>query len=231
MNVTPDTLAIYCVDCGKLGTGFAWARQLGPATMSSSSPTQLVDGIVVDLKEERRVALGFEAPLFIPLPTDAEGWTRSRVGEGRYAWSVAAGREAFIASIPQVVWVLHQVRQRLGDDAPSRASFEWDAFITGRSLFLWEAFITGPVENTRPGGEDRRPEDDMADAVEGARLFSGSITWDGALPRLAPSHLPDGGAVYNIAAAAALRAGWIDDVAALGRACHVVRGTKPARRP
>lgn len=39
---------------------------------SGSSLTQLVELLAEDLHSRRRVALGFEAPLFLPLPDDAK---------------------------------------------------------------------------------------------------------------------------------------------------------------
>jgi hypothetical protein len=83
------------------------------------------------------VALGFEAPLFYPVPADQATFHKQRPNEGNRAWSVRGGLQALRLALVQIPWLLTAIRSRT-----SQAScfLEWDAFYeAGEGLLLWEA--------------------------------------------------------------------------------------------
>lgn len=78
---------IYAIDVGstlrgKEGTAFAWARvpAAGGVPMASPDLRALLDAITRDLHAGRNVPLGFESPLFIPVPDDEKKLSRARAG-------------------------------------------------------------------------------------------------------------------------------------------------------
>lgn len=227
-----NKLVIYCVDIGNINRNcLGWARRdrLEPAGIPSRSSNlpHLVEALVNDLNQRRCVALGFEAPLFIPLGTPDE-WNqlhRMRRGERRvnqnYAWSAGAGREALFASLPVIPWLLDATRQQVARSV--RGHVDWLSFVSARGdLVVWEAFVTGPAVMER---EPSRPLDDMLDAAAGATALD---------HRLGQSENPVSDITedrtYSLAAAALLRTGWTTDISVLFQQCLVVWTQKPPRR-
>ena len=51
----------------------------------------MVDDMVVSLADGIKVALGFECPLWVPVPEEASALTAGRVVDGNKAWSAGAG--------------------------------------------------------------------------------------------------------------------------------------------
>lgn len=91
---------IYACDIGStLGKqpSFAWARLVGgddEPPEGGRSISQLVEHLSRDLASGATVALGFEAPLFIPVPPAErpECLSQRRENEGQRSWSAPAGR-------------------------------------------------------------------------------------------------------------------------------------------
>jgi hypothetical protein len=107
---------------------FAWAR-VGlspPIGMSSSQdPDLLVERLAEDLKNECSVALGFEAPLFIPIPQLSSSLSRSRSGEGPRAWSASAGLSVTSLCLHQAAWILREVRTQVTECAVTFDAAQW----------------------------------------------------------------------------------------------------------
>jgi len=93
---------IYTCDVGSTrnqknreGPAFAWAR-LDPNEERKSIQghrdiKQLVMKLELDIDEGYSVALGFEAPLFIPVPDNACDLSTARCGEGTPSWASRIG--------------------------------------------------------------------------------------------------------------------------------------------
>lgn len=140
-------LAIYCADVGSIKQGnFGWARVQVPAREveekrgGATEIVELVGAIADDLASAVPVALGFECPLFVPVPTNAQRLGAARPGEGTRPFSAGAGTGALVTGLVQAAWVLGELRRKRPDDA---VFLDWDAFAAAdRGLFLWEAFVT-----------------------------------------------------------------------------------------
>jgi|SRR6202035_1554918 len=101
-----DDLKIFCVDVGSIAGGkFAWSDGL-PENSDSSSPCRLVDSVVGILNSGRKVALGFECPLFIPVRDDVKAICRARRGEGNRPWSAGTGSAVLATGVAQTTWIL-----------------------------------------------------------------------------------------------------------------------------
>lgn len=142
---------IYAVDVGstrcKPGRtpNFAWARveAVDPRrVVGSSDIDKLADRIVRDLQERQSVALGFEAPLFIPVPTLSSALCYGRSNEGDRSFAAPPGLTVATLGLHQAAWIL----RRVADSCGSSIEFETDARSwppsEGRPiLFCWEAFV------------------------------------------------------------------------------------------
>ncbi len=139
-------LAVYCADVGSIKQGnFGWVRKEVPAGeverhRGGTEILGLVDTVVQDLAASVPVALGFECPLFVPVPEDPSSLGAARPGERTRPWSAGAGTGALTTGLVQAAWVLTELRNRWPSN---RVFLDWTAFAaTGAGLFLWEAFVT-----------------------------------------------------------------------------------------
>jgi hypothetical protein len=96
----------------------------------------------------RPVALGFECPLFVPVPLLAEKLGAARKGEGNRAWSAGAGTAALTTGLVQAAWVLSEIRDHCGDAV---LHMEWEPFTREESgLLIWEAFVSSTRKGQDP---------------------------------------------------------------------------------
>lgn len=163
VGAAPDPLvarprSVVACDVGSLRSdpcAFAWARiQPGqPGAQTSTSIEELVDVLRRDAASKIDVALGFEAPLFVPVPNDPRAIGRARLGEGNRPYSVGAGLAVTVMGLQQSAWVLRAV-------APAFAGYEtttdwrrWPARAGAPILLLWEAFVTGPAKSPTHEGD------------------------------------------------------------------------------
>lgn len=209
-------LVTYCVDVGSIARGnFAWARlavdERAFDETARSDIRELVRALVEDLSAGRAVALGFEAPIFVPVPDEANELGRARQGERDRPWSGGPGGTVLPTAIVQAAWILRSVRE----GSPKSAAFtSWSDFQDAREgLFVWEAFVSHKV---KPTGHY---EDALAAAHELAALASG-----GGDPGTA-SVVSDRRPVLSLIGAALLWAGWTDDLDFLHRSTPVIQAT------
>ena len=90
---------VYAVDVGAVGAGLAWARlasHTANTVCGSMNFGHFLDLIVQDLRGNLPVALGFEAPMFLPVASAFGDLTRARTREPA-AWSFGAG--AYVATV------------------------------------------------------------------------------------------------------------------------------------
>ncbi len=152
--------SIYAVDVGSPRRGnFAWARLASePGTLAelSTNITELAMRLKSDLPR-RKVALGFEAPMFIPIPQEEGGLSRGRPGEGDRSCFAPAGMAVSMMGLQQMTRLFHQLRTE-------RASFVWsmkefaEATEPG-TLLLWEAFVSKDAKS-KGGGKHNEHEQD-----------------------------------------------------------------------
>ena len=167
---------------------------------------ELAREIATDLNCGTPVALGFECPLFVPLPEDPNYLTSARVGEKDRAWSAGAGAACLATGLTETVWILEKIRAGL--IKPVAAHLEWKSFrASGTGLFLWEAFVTKMAKRLSHQGDaeaaveyfySRMPDVDEHNAISCTR-------------------------VRSLIGAAILQTGWETDLALLGSSCIVLR--------
>lgn len=203
-------VSVFAADIGSMSNNaFAWASLHQPGGRDLDG---LATAVARDLKAGKAVALGFEAPMWVPISEQPATLTRARPNEGNRAWSAGAGCGALATGLVQSTWILRELRRRVPN---ASVHLDWSCFIkaTGARLFLWEAFVSG-------AGKGENHDEDAAIAVRAFR---------DALPE-PPSHSlvrPDG-AVFSILGAAIVHTGWSTDTSLLATACLVFGPTRPA---
>ncbi len=203
-------MTICCADIGSVSKGrFGWASLSTAADQERSSGKDieaLADLVGGHLANGKKVALGFECPLWVPVADSPCDLTRKRKGEGNRPWSASAGATSLATGLTEVAWVLQRIRPTVQG---VEAFLDWRAFEAVQSgLFVWEAMVTGR-------GKTESHESDARAAVD---------AFHRALPDPA-SHdaLEPASRTRSLIGAALLWAGWSKDLDLLHRPCVVIR--------
>jgi len=199
-------MMICCADIGSVAKGrFGWAAHPGDPP-SGKGMGELARLVANRLATERKVALGFECPLWIPIADEPSSLTRARPGEGNRAWSAAAGATSLTAGLAQVAWILDRIRQQSKD---TKAFLNWTSFQRSQSgLFIWEAFVTGGATTGSHEG----------DAMAAVIAFRHAL--DDPEAKSAVEATPR---TRSLIGAALLWSGWSTDVQLLHEPCLVIQ--------
>lgn len=200
---------VYACDIGSVKSGsFAWARN----DAIKSTPTASVDinvliaAISRDVMNGFNVSLGFEAPLFLPVPNSSCRLNSGRNGESSRSMFAPAGAAVTTLAVQQTAWIL----RRLRDSLPLNTSLTFD-WINRESkpnqLFIWEAFVSGSAHSTTH-------ERDAATAVQFFLQNMADLNAVNAVTCENP---------FSLISAAAIWSGWLKDIAFLHCPCLVLR--------
>ena len=149
-------------------------------------------------------ALGFEAPLFVPIRDKALELTNARKGEGSRPWSASAGATVLTVALPVVTYTLSKLRTRIGGYG---ASLDWKGWDAGfNQLLVWEAFVSGSSK-----GDDHWHDADIA-----AGAFQ-----DG-LDNLDALNAIDEAGVLSLVGAALIHSGWVEPSVSILKASALV---------
>jgi hypothetical protein len=209
-----DEIVVYCADVGSIAQRrFAWARGTPNGHVEEDfgggdEIADLVEEIVRDLDAGHLVALGFECPLFVPVPEDAQDLGRARPIDRDRSWSAGPGIAVLGVGLVQVPWVLRAIRARRGH-TPTYLRWE-PATFERPGLFLWEAFVTGEAK-----GVDHRH-----DARIAVQTFLSALPDPGDRAATTP--------YLSLVGAALLWSGLSADVALLTEPCLDLRAKAPA---
>ena len=198
---------VIAVDVGSLLNIGWWRDSASQDPTSGRDLDSLVDAVSADLLAGTAVALGFEAPLFIPLHSAHAGLNRQRVGESGRPWCAGAGTGALALGIQQSAYVFGALAQRLRP----RVTFDPAALLCGEAdLLVWEAFVSGKAKNRAaldPHIDDAR----LAVLEFRSRLSTGTVTSD-----------INESMVLNLVAGGLIASGLATDPQLLRTACVVV---------
>jgi hypothetical protein len=179
---------------------------------SSSDPQVLAEAVAKDLNSGRKVALGYESPLFVPTDDDPSVLGRAREGEcqeetGNRPFTAGAGAAVLATGIQSLAWVLRKI-QKLAPD--KTASTRWDEFRRGNcQLFVWEAFVSG--------SEKAYPASHSGDAALAIAAFR-QVSSDETNPTRIRSSV-----AFSLVGAALIWSGLSEDLTLLGEPCVVIR--------
>jgi len=203
-------VVVYCADIGSIKKkNFGWCRaELGESNSFSIGIIieDFAVGIAKDLSEGYKVAVGFECPLFLPIPDDPIFLTSARKGEGDRAWSAGAGCGALATGLTETVWILSRIMELT--EIEIKVTLKWDEFMVENfNLFIWEAFVSKGSKSTTHTG----------DAEVAVKTFIKNY------PNIVQANAVIAENPYNLVAAAILRAGLGDDIGMLSESCIVIK--------
>jgi hypothetical protein len=165
---------VLCVDVGgpaKIG----WADDEG-RDGTGADLDEALDRLAALLLAGRRVALGFEAPIWTPVRVELARITSCRGGlETMYnrAWSAGAGTGALGAALALMPWCLTRIAKGAG---PIATTIDLQRSLEGGGLFLWEAFVSGVMKVAGRTHHDDARLARARSAPARRRLLAGSRT-------------------------------------------------------
>jgi hypothetical protein len=212
---------IYAVDVGSTlngrnGVAFAWAKVplSGGQPNTSIDPVELANSVASDLSSGRSVALGLEAPLFIPVPADVNRLSRGRENEGDRSWAAPAGGYVAALALHQGAWLLARIRAECNKCKCSEFELSVDParWLSDKGaqlvLFCWEAFVSGEAH-----------KDHRRDAATAAMYFHAH---QAELITAVTAENP-----LSLFGCAVLWSGWSTDLTLLHRSLLVLRPDLP----
>ena len=161
------------------------------------------------------LAIGFEAPMFVPMRDRPNNLTVARGGEGNRAFSAGAGAAVLVTGTVVVPFVLDKLRRAV-PDAIVRVNWQgWpQSEAGGLQLVLFEAFVSN---ESKHGGSKTRHVDDACAAAQAlyAKFTNGEAIESSVTVERS----------FNLLGAMMLRTGWTNDVSVLAEPCLVIRPT------
>jgi hypothetical protein len=155
------------------------------------------------------LALGFEAPLFVPARDDPTSLTRSRCGEGNRSFSAVAGAAALVCSLVVVRYVLAKLRWALPGAV---ATLDWQVSLNEpMQILFFEAFVTGQRQG--------RKNSHIEDAKLAVRAFQDCFS-KGSTRSSAVYETP----CVSLIGAMMLHTNWTADLSILRCPCLVIKG-------
>ena len=202
-----NNIAVFCADVGSIKQNkFGWAASYQDGINSSGrSIEKFAQSIVDQLLASKKVAIGFECPLFVPVRSDPLAVNKARNGEGNRSWSAGAGTGALATGLVEALWVMNRVSENLGK-CP-KATFNWLEFIKTDSVLLWEAFVTSTAKGTGHAHDAEIAVSHFKDSLPNPEKINAIRE-------------PE---VFSLIGAAALRAGWANNVKILSEQCLVIK--------
>lgn len=204
-----NNIIVWATDIGSVRQDrFGWCRITSQSqSVTGKDISAFVEGVVNDLSNGKKVALGFECPLFVPVANDPQNLTRARQGEANRAWSASAGSGSLVTGLTICAWVFEKIYQSA--QISIQPTVEWASFIsTEANLFIWEAFVSGIAKAISHHG----------DAEIAAQTF-----W-AKYPHIAEANAITAPNPYSLVGAALLRAGLTKDLSILSKPCIVIKG-------
>lgn len=114
------------------------------------------------LEEGVAVALGLEAPGWLPIPLDADGLSCGRDGEGNRSTFAPAGAYVATLGLQQLAWILRNVGTATGRPTLTTRPSRWRS----GGILLWEAFVSGDAH-----ADSETADGHVRDAANAANEF------------------------------------------------------------
>ncbi|PYV21994.1 MAG: hypothetical protein DMG27_19290, partial [Acidobacteria bacterium] len=151
------------------------------------------------------LALGFEAPMFVPYGRKRRDLDKARKGEGNRAFSASAGACVLTKGLVIVPYILEKLRCSA---KAARPTFKRRDRLCERDLQLFEAFVTNVGEAVSHEACARLALKRFPKEWEKRASFESAV---------------EEPCTMNLLGAMLLRTGWTDDVTMLSEPCLVVR--------
>ena len=215
---------IYACDVGTTrpgpdGPAFAWAK-ISPEEPTLVRVSQNIERLVADITSEiqkgKSVAVGLEAPLFIPVPSSAMNLSRGREGEKNRSFAAPPGLAVASLALHQAAWILASLRSSCSPGCGFTTDWKaWPPSDERQMLFFWEAFVSGKAHSDKH-------VNDAATAVTAFWLNEVNLDQANAVTAERP---------LSLIGTAALWSGWTDDISVLHTPSLVIMPSQPFKGP
>ena len=214
---------IYACDVGstrcsaKTGLpSFAWAR-VNPedgAIQVSSYIDKLVQQLESDIQQGCSIALGFEAPLFIPVPEDWKDLSKGREGDGNRSFASPVGLSVCALGIHQSAWILRSLYESLSRECDFTLDPKcWPPSGQRPVVFCWEAFVSGAAHS----------EQHLMDAATAVSFFHENET------NLRNINAVSAEKPLSLIWSVVLWSGWVSDLEFMHKPTLVIKPKEPFR--
>jgi hypothetical protein len=200
------------IDIGKPGKNLGWFIDGEGHSCGGNDIDECIEAIAQEL-DSGSVALGFEAPLFVPVRQEPMLLLKARDGEclpgqPNRPFSAGDGASVLVTALVVVPYVLSELKKKVPS---AHGTLSWHPPPTKpRKLLLFEAFVTDQRKTTA--------ERHMEDAKLAVLAFqSGMLDSRNFHSAVTTSEC------FNLLGAMMLRTGWSSDRAILEQPCLVVR--------
>jgi hypothetical protein len=198
-----ESLHVAVVDIGKL-ENLGWVVE-GPSVNEEGTDIDLCIEALAGALKTGPLAVGFEAPMFVPYRRERCDLDKRRQGDGDRSYSAGAGAYALVKGLVTVPYILEGLRRRAGC---ARPTFKWREPLSDQDLLLWEAFVTHVAKSVTH--------------VECARLALKRFPKEWGRRASFDSDVREP-CIMNLLGATLLRTGWTHDLTILSEPCLVVR--------
>jgi len=196
-------LHVAVVDIGNL-KNLGWVIE-GPSVVKSGTDIGLCVEALASAIGMGPLALGFEAPMFVPYGRNRCDLDRARKGDGDRAFVASGGACVLAKGLVIVPYILDGPWRRAKDATPT---FKWRAHLSERDVRLLEAFVTHIGRSVNH--------------AECARLALKRFPKEWGKRALLNSAIEEA-CTLNLLGAVLLRIGWTEDLTVLSEPCLVVR--------
>jgi hypothetical protein len=201
---------VAVIDIGKPDKNLGWAIRGAEVSTEGTDLDQCVD-VVASALGKGPLALGFEAPLFVPVRGKASALTKARDGECvngvNRPFSAGPGASVLVTALTVVPYVLAGLRIRV---PAAVAALDWRMPLPNNGLLIFEAFVTDQ-KKTAPG---RHVEDALLAISAFRQMAAGSNGFTSS------TNEPN---CFSLIGAMLMRTGWATDLTILSQQCLVVR--------
>jgi hypothetical protein len=213
---------IYACDVGSTRrptASFGWARVESNEPQQTTVGTdiaELVESLRSDLASGYSLPLGFESPLFIPVPDHKEELSERRDGEGNRSWSAPPGGYVTTLGLHQCAWIIRELSDFASKVTPTLDCARWQSESEEQLLFLWEAFVSGEAHAAGSGQHVADARNAALSLIEGHNVH-------------VPQRTHNAANVLSLAGSALLWSGWSHDISMLKQPTIIVKPTDTRR--
>jgi hypothetical protein len=199
---------VAVIDIGKPDKNLGWAIRGPNISGQGGNLDKCIESVSAALRFGP-VALGFEAPLFVPMRGSAAELTKARQGECENGinrpFSAGAGASVLVTGLTVIPYVLTKIRETALD---VMVTLDWRSPLSQNSLLLFEAFVS----NRKSSAVDRHIDDSLLAISAFKRRSTVDLESSVDVP-----------ISFNLLGAMLLRTGWTHDTELLAKPCLVVK--------
>jgi hypothetical protein len=201
---------VAVIDIGKPDKNLGWAIRGAEISVEGTDLDLCIDGLAQALGRGP-LALGFEAPLFVPVRGKASDLTKARDGECAKGinrpFSAGPGASVLVTALTVVPYVLAGLRFRV---PAAVATLDWRKPLSNNGLLIFEAFVT----NQKKTVPSRHVEDALLAIAAFQEEMAVSIGFASSVNE---------SNCFSLIGSMLMRTGWATDPTVLSQQCLVVR--------